>query len=77
MCFSLIWIEQLCIYIVIAVAIFSIIKLLLPLVAMPPLVAQIIAIVLWAVIAIFAIIVIFTLLSCLFSGSGLSLGPHR
>jgi hypothetical protein len=71
-CFSLQWIEQLCIYIVIIVAIWSIIKLLLPYVTqfMPPLVVQIIQIVLWAIIAIICIYIIFGLLSCLLGGGG-------
>jgi len=72
MCFSLQWIEQLCIYIVIVVAIWSIIKLLLPYVTqfLPAIVVQIIQIVLWAVIAIICIYIIFGLISCLLGGAG-------
>jgi hypothetical protein len=71
-CFSLQWIEQLCIYIVIVMAIWSIIKLLLPYVTqfMPALVVQIIQIVLWAIIAIICIYVIFGLLYCLIGSGG-------
>jgi hypothetical protein len=77
-CFSLQWIEQLCIYIVIVMAIWSIIKLLLPYVTqfMPALVVQIIQIVLWAIIAIICIYIIFGLLSCLIGGAGV-LHPLR
>jgi hypothetical protein len=78
MCFSLAWIEQLCIYIVIVVAIWSIIKLLLPYVTqfMPAIVVQIIQIVLWAVIAIICIYIIFGLISCLVGGGGLMHFPR-
>jgi hypothetical protein len=71
-CFSLAWIEQLCIYIVIISAIWAIIKLLLPYVTqfMPAIVVQIIQIVLWAIIAIICIYIIFGLLSCLLGGGG-------
>jgi hypothetical protein len=71
-CFSLAYIEQLCIYIVIVVAIWSVIKLLLPYVTqfLPAIVVQIIQIVLWAVIAIICIYIIFGLLSCLISAGG-------
>jgi hypothetical protein len=76
MCFSLEWLERLCVFVVIAIAIWSIIKLLLPLVGIP-LLAQILAIVLWAIIAIMVIYIIFGLLSCLLgAGGGLSLMPH-
>ena len=71
-CFSLGWVEQLCIYIIIVVAIWSIIKLLLPYVTqyLPAIVVQIIQIVLWAVIAIICVYIIFGLLSCLLGGAG-------
>jgi hypothetical protein len=77
-CFSLAWLEQLCIYIVIVVAIWSIIKLLLPYVTqfLPAIVVQIIQIVLWAVIAIICIYIIFGLISCLIGG-GMHLAPLR
>ena len=69
MCFSLQWLESVFIWVIIAIAIWSIIKLLLPLVGIP-LLAQILEIVLWAVIAIIAVIVIFALFSCLIGGFG-------
>lgn len=80
MCFSLLWVEQLCIYIVIVMAIWAIIKLLLPFVTqfMPGIVVQIIQIVLWAVVAIICIYIIFGLISCLIgSGGGLMHFPTR
>lgn len=80
MCFSLAWAEQLCVAIIIVVAIWSIIKLLLPYVTqfMPALVVQIIQIVLWAVIAIMCVYIIFGLISCLIGGgSGLLHFPSR
>jgi hypothetical protein len=76
-CFNLAWIENICIWIVVAVACWSVIKLLLPYLTGVPLVAQIIEIILWAVVAIIVIIVIFALLECIFSGGGISgLLPH-
>jgi hypothetical protein len=77
-CFSLAWAMQLCIYIVIVVAIWSIIKLLLPYVTqfLPAIVVQIIQIVLWAVIAIICIYIIFGLISCLVGGGGLMHFPR-
>ena len=79
-CFGLDWIERLCIFLVILFALIAIIKLLLPLITMTPVVAQIITIILWAAVSIFIIMIIFTLLSCMFSGSGMGnigLLPHR
>jgi hypothetical protein len=72
MCFSLAWIMQVCIYIVIVIAIWSIIKLLLPYVTqfMPAIVVQIIQIVLWAVVAIICIYIIFGLIQCLIGAGG-------
>lgn len=71
-CFSLGWVEQLCIYIIVVIAIWSIIQLLLPYVLeyLPAIVVQIIRIVLWAVIAIICVYIIFGLLSCLLGGAG-------
>ena len=78
-CFSLAWIEQLCIWIVIVAAIWAIIQLLLPYVTqfMPAIVVQIIRIVLWAVVAIICIYIIFGLISCLLGGAGLMHFPAR
>lgn len=66
MCFSLGWIEQLLIWLVVVCAIVAIIKLLLPYALSPiPLLVQVLNIVMWAVIAIFVIYLVFDLLGCL------------
>jgi membrane protein DedA with SNARE-associated domain len=79
MCFSIGWIEQLCVWIVIVIALISILRIVVPwlagIVSLPGPVIAIINIVIWAVIAIAAIYIIFGLLSCLFTG-GFSLLPH-
>jgi len=79
-CFSLGWIEQLCIWLIIVFAIVAIIRLLVPFLAGMigiPVVAQIINIVLWAVVAIMCVYIIFALIACLLSASGgLHLLPH-
>jgi len=69
-CFSLAWIENLLIWLVVIGAIVALIKLLVPLVVGPlgiagTTVAQAINIILWAVVAIAVIVLIFDLLSCL------------
>jgi hypothetical protein len=75
MCFSLGWLEQLCVYIVVIMAIWAIIKLLIPMIGVP-LIAQILNIVLWAIVAIMCIYIIFGFIGCL-TGGGFSLVPHR
>ena len=75
MCFSLGWLGQLLIWIVIAVAIFAILKLLIPWVlaqlgAAGSIIAQVINIVLWAVVVIFVIYICFDLISCLIGMGG-------
>lgn len=82
MCFSLPWLEQVLIYIVIVCAIIGILKLLIPFVlgqlgAGGGVIAAAINIVLWAIIAIFVIYICFALISCLAGGGGLSLLPHH
>lgn len=78
-CFSLGWIEQLCIWLIMVIAVVSIIRLLVPyltgLIGIP-IVAQIINIVLWAVVACMAVYIIFALISCLIGG-GMHLGLAR
>lgn len=75
-CFSLPWIEQLCIWLIVVIAVVSIIRLLVPyltgLIGIP-LVAQIVNIVLWAVVACMAVYIIFALISCLIGGMHLGL----
>jgi hypothetical protein len=78
-CFSLGWLEQVLVWIVVLVAVFAIVNLLIPFVlsqasgALGAGVNVIIAalrIVLWAVIAIVVIYVCFDLISCLLSHTG-------
>ena len=70
MCFSLQWLEQLLVWIVIVCAVIGILKLLLPFVLTQlgvggGIILAAINIVIWAVIAIFVIYVCFDLISCL------------
>lgn len=79
MCFSLAWVEQLLVWLVVVCAIIAILRLLLPWVAAQlgiPIVAQVINIVLWAVVVIFVIYFCFALIACL-GGSGVGLFPHH
>jgi len=71
-CFSLIWLEQMLIWLVIASAIVACIRLLIPWLTSVtfPIVGQILEIILWAVIAIIAIYIIFALLQCLVGMGG-------
>lgn len=78
-CFSLAWVEQLLVWLVIVAAIIAILRLLLPWVAAQigiPIIGQVINIVLWAIIVILVIYICFALLSCL-AGGGLPLLPHH
>jgi hypothetical protein len=79
-CFSLGWIEQLLVWLVVIVAVVSIIKLLVPFVlaqlgAAGGIVAQIINIALWAFVCILVIYFAFAVISCLLSG-GLPFFPR-
>lgn len=81
-CFSLGWVEQLCIWLIILGATVAIIRVVVPWllgmiggVSAP--IVQIINIVLWAVIAIMVVYVVFALIACLVGGGGLPLFPHR
>lgn len=79
-CFSLGWLEQLCVWLIIVCAVVAIIRLLVPFLTGMigiPIVGQIINIVLWAVVAIMCCYVIFALLSCLISGGGMLHFPTR
>ena len=79
MCFSLGWLEQLLVWLVIVCAIVMILKLVVPWVASQlgiPIISQVLSIVLWAVIIIFVIYFCFALLSCL-GGGGLPLFPRH
>ena len=84
MCFSMAWLEQLFIYVIVVGAIIAIIRLLLPIVFAKlggpgNVIGQVINIILWAIIAIFVVYICFALISCLLGGGGgLSLlPPHR
>ncbi len=81
-CFSLQWIEQLLIWLVILVAVFVIINLLIPFVLSQAsgilgqgvnIVVAALRIVFWAVVVIMVIIICFDLISCLIGHGGLSL----
>lgn len=81
MCFSLQWIEQLLIWLVIVAAVIALLKLLLPFVLGPlggagTVIAQAIDIVVWAIIAIAVIYFVFALIACL-GGGGLPLFPRH
>ena len=74
MCFSMAWIEQLCIWLIMVIAVVAIIRLLVPFLTGMigiPIVAQIINIVLWAVVAIMCVYIIFALIGCLLGGGGI------
>jgi hypothetical protein len=72
-CFSLGWIEQLLVWLIIVCAIVAIIRLLVPwitgMIGMP-IVGQVINIVLWAFLAILCVYICFGLLSCLIGFGG-------
>jgi hypothetical protein len=79
MCFSLAWLEQLVIWLIVVGAIIAIIRLVIPFVDRitgMPIIGQILTIILYAVIAIAFVVIIFGLLSCLSGGSGTLGFPH-
>jgi hypothetical protein len=71
MCFSMDWIERICIYIVLIVAAIAIVQLFLPLLmgalggTLPPQLFQLFKILLWAAVFIVGIIICFELFRCL------------
>lgn len=71
-CLSLGFLEALCVYIIIVVALISIIRIVIPWLAswagFPQPVMAIVNIIIWAVVAIVAVYIIFALLSCLVGG---------
>jgi len=83
MCFSMQWLQQLFIYIIVIGAVFAIVRLLLPMVFAQlggpgNVIAQVINIIMWAFIAILVVYICFALISCLLgSGGGFSLIPRR
>jgi hypothetical protein len=75
MCFSLQWLEQVFIWIIIICAIVAIVRLLLPMVfaqlgAPGGTILAIINIAMWAIVAIFVVMFAFELISCLLSAGG-------
>lgn len=76
-CFTLGFLEQLFIWLIVVCAVIAIIRVLVPLVTGLvgfPVIGQILNIFLWAIVAIFCVYIAFALISCLL-GSGGSL-PH-
>jgi hypothetical protein len=75
-CFSLGFLEEICIWIIVAIAFWKLWLLLSPymLQFLPAIVVAIIQIVIWAIIAIFFVKIIFELLACVFGSGGISLG---
>jgi hypothetical protein len=72
MCFSLGWLEQLIVWLIVIAAIIAIIRLLIPFIDSltgMPILGRVLEIVLWAIVAIAVVILIFGLLSCLVGGS--------
>ena len=74
MCFSLGWLEQLIVWLIVIGAVIAIIRLLIPFIDSItgiPLIGRVLEIALWAFVAIAVVILVFGLLSCLAGGSGL------
>lgn len=77
-CFTLAWLQQVLVWLVVVAAVVAILRLLIPWITSItfPIVGQALEIILWAVLAIVAIYIIFALLSCLLGmGGGLRLPP--
>lgn len=70
-CFSLVWVQQLIIWIIVIAAIVAIIRVVVPWLtgvmggSLPTPVWQILNIVLWAVVAIAVVIIVFDLIACI------------
>ena len=84
MCFTLAWLEQLLVDVVILVAVVSILKILIPWLLAKlggdfAIIGQVINVVLWALVAIVVIYFCFAMISCLVGGQALPLLPtmHR
>jgi len=73
-CFSMSFLEQICIWIIVAIAFWKVWLLISPymLQFLPGLVVALIQIAVWAIIGIFFVKIIFELLGCVFGGGGLS-----
>lgn len=80
-CFSLPWLEQILIWLVVVCAVVAILRLLVPFIlaqlgAGGDIIMKAINIVVWAIICCFVIYICFALIYCL-TGSGMTLLPHR
>lgn len=69
-CFSLAWLEQLLIWLIVIAAVVALVRLLLPLIVGPlgvagSTVTQALNIIIWAIVAVAVIVLIFDLLTCL------------
>ena len=79
MCFSIGWLEQLLVWLIIVCAVVAVLRLIVPWVAAQlgvPVIAQVLNIILWAIICIFVIYFCFALLACV-GGGGMPLFPHH
>ena len=79
MCFSIGWLEQLLVWLIIVCAVVAVLRLIVPWVAAQlgvPVIAQVLNIILWAVICIFVVYFCFALLACV-GGGGMPLFPHH
>lgn len=80
MCFSLLWLKDLLIWLVVIAAVIAIIRLFIPWVTTQlglPIVGQVLNIVLWAVVVIVVIMIVFALLQCLLGGAGTAFPKFR
>ena len=90
MCFSMAWLMNLLIWLVIVGAIIAILQIIVPWVLSKlgasgvfgeaiGIITAVIKIIIWAIVIIFVIYIVFSLIACLlgYSGGGLSLFPHR
>jgi hypothetical protein len=80
MCFTLEWLEQLLVWLVIVGAIIAILRLVIPWVLAQlgiPIISQVLNIILWAIVCIIVIWIVFALLSCLVGMGGVGLFPHH
>jgi hypothetical protein len=82
MCWSLSFLEDLIIRIIILCAIIAIIKILVPWIlsligGISAPIVQILYIILWAIVAIWCVIICFELFECLVGAGGFSIMPHR
>jgi hypothetical protein len=78
-CFTLAWLEQFIIWLIVVAAVIAIIRLLIPIINSltgMPIIGRVLEIILWAFVAIAIVIVVFALLSCLLGGGGTLGFPH-